>query len=82
MPDPTSVAPSNSRTSEPVAAVPENVGVGSEVTSSVLDVPVSLARVEIGVDGAAGVFASIVTASAPLASETFPAVSSAVAVIE
>jgi hypothetical protein len=57
-----------------------NVGVTTFVTSSVFDVPESLRGSRSGVDGAAGVDASTVIAIPELGTETFPAVSSAVAV--
>jgi hypothetical protein len=81
MPDPTSVAPSNRRTNEPASAVPENVGVESDVTSSVFDVPVSLPASRSGVDGADGADASIVTTRPALERDVFSSASVAVAVI-
>src|SRR5439155_5587247 len=63
------------------SAVPVKVGVVTLVMLSVLDVPLSLAAVMSGAEGAAGALVSIVMLRAPEAPDTLPAVSVAVAVM-
>src|SRR5205814_6226603 len=60
-------------------SVPVNVGVVSFVTSSVVELPVSLAAVMSGVEGARGaVLSTVNVALGPAAGALFPAVSVAV----
>ena len=62
---PTDVAPANSSTLVPATAVPEKVGVVSDVMLSVDEVPLSLAAARSGFEGAGGTDVLIVTGSPP-----------------
>ena len=62
---PTEVAPANSSTLAPATALPEKVGVLSDVMLSVDEGPVSLAATRSGAEGAGGTAVSIVTGSPP-----------------
>ena len=74
------VVPSKRVTVLPASAVPVNVGVLTLVTLSVLEVPLSLAAVRSGAEGAAGAVVSMVMLRAAEATERLPAASAAVAV--
>src|SRR5436190_1762464 len=79
MPLPTPVAPSRTVTVLPASAVPVNVGVGLLVMLSVFELPVSVAAVMSGVDGAPGaVLSTVNVVLGPAAGALFPAVSVAV----
>src|SRR5436190_1492069 len=77
---PSEVGPArNSSTVLLASAVPLNVGVVTLVMLSVLEVPVSVAAVRSGVEGAAGgVLSTVNVVLGPAPSALFPAVSAAV----
>src|SRR5437588_2658497 len=75
---PTLVAPANRSTVLPASAVPVKVGVVTLVILSVLELPLSLAAVISGVEGAAGAALSSVKVSA-VPVKVLPALSVAVA---
>jgi hypothetical protein len=75
------VAPSNSLTMLPAAAVPVKVGVVSLVRLSLFDEPVSDEATRSGLEGADGAVLSIVIERALEAALVFAAVSVAVAVM-
>src|SRR5947209_2712483 len=73
--------PRNSCTLLLASAVLVKVGVVTLVMLSVLDVPLSLAAVRSGAEGAAGALVSMVMLKAPERAETLPAASVALAVM-
>src|SRR5439155_1255560 len=73
--------PRNTCTVLLASAVPVKVGVVTLVMLSVLELPLSLAAVRSGAEGAAGALVSIVMLRAPEAPDTLPAASVALAVI-
>ena len=77
---PTTVAPSKSVTVVPLSAVPVKVGAVTLVMLSVFDMPLSLAAVRSGTDGAAGAVESIVTLNAAEGALTLPTASMACAI--
>ena len=78
---PIEVDPANSSTLLFASAVPVNIGVVSLVRLSLLELPLSVAALRSGADGAAGGAVSILMLSALDAEDVFPALSVAFAVM-
>ena len=76
---PVAVTPLSKVTVAPLSAVPVKVAVVSLVIPSVVEMPVSLAAVSAGVEGATGAVVSMVMVTLPDTGPRLPATSVAVA---